>query len=225
MFRNEGIIYVLDQKIRGRDMFERLARTRQELMKFGCRELDEEVRETYPTSRKDMLSLLKRYSRMENADPIIAVSSWAEVRHPDVARELINGGFSVIIASRAKDFEQSKETDTRIVGRGPVLHHIIDVQSSLRAYLRGLEATKGSKLNDARKNEAREFAEKLWPHIVEAVETVGTTNREDVSAQLNKAGCKSRKGFPISASTLKRYATQAGKELEWDELLKQYEKN
>lgn len=222
MYKKVAVIYVLKQKIGGKDMYERIAQTRRELMKFGCRELQEEVIESSPTSRQSMLTLLDKFMREVDTDPIIAVSTWEEIRHPDVVQRLIDGAFSLIVADKAKSFEDSMKPDTQRTRMDPVLKHIIDMQASLREYLQGREATKGSKVNLLRKMEAKEFAEKLWPHIAWAVEEAKTTKQSEIAKFLNEAGHRTRTGREITQPLISRYIEQAGKGREWDALLKQY---
>ena len=100
MFKNQGVIYVLNQKMNGKDMYERLARTRQELMKFGCRELEGEVVEANAEERTSLINLLARYNAQPMTDPIIAVSTWKEISHPEIAKRLLDGGIRLL--SRTK---------------------------------------------------------------------------------------------------------------------------
>ncbi len=222
MFKNHGVIYVLNQKMNGKDMYERLARTRQELMKFGCRELEDEVVEADAEERTSLINLLVRYNDHPMVDPIIAVSTWKEISHPEIAKRLLDGGYSVVVADEAENFEQSKEGDERFVFRGPVMDHIVKFRSKLAASLDGFTYVKRSETNTARRNKATEFAEYMWPYIEAAAKEAKTTNQGEIARMLTASGLKPVEGEVIQQAHVSRYIDRVGKRKEWKALEKAF---
>ena len=222
MIRTGGVIYVLKRKIDRCDYQTRIARTRAELMNFGGTELEQAVVEEHPKSRRSMLELLARWSRRLQKDPIIAVSTWKEVKNLDVARALITGGFSVIVANQARDFHLSKEEEPGFVCRGPVMEHLLEINRRLRSYVDAKESGSKGAENEQRAGKAKEFALNIWPAIEHAAEEAKTTNQSEIAAILGSQGLKSTKGSTIRQSQISRYIRQAGKEADWDELLQRF---
>ena len=207
----------------GQDVYERLARTRQELMMFGCHELEKEVIETDPESRISLLNLLARYDARPKDDPIIAVSTWKEVSHPEIAKRLLEGGYSVVVADEAENFEESKEDDDRFVFRGPVLNHIVKIRSKLEASLEGTAFARKSQINLARRNKAEEFAEYMWPYIEATAEEWKTSNQTEIAKRLTESGLKPVEGDVIQQAHVSRYISRARKQKEWNAFKKSLE--
>ena len=220
--RTRGVIYVLKAKLGGRDCWERIARTRTEFMSFGGTFIEQPIVEEYPNSRRSMLDLLKRCSRQRQNDPIIAVSTWKEVAFLDVARALIKGGFSVIVADQANDFHLSKEEEPGFVFRGPVMEHLLEINRKLRAYADAKETGSSGVVNELRARAVKEFALIIWPAIKNAAEEAETSSQKKIAAILGSQGLKSTKGSAISQAFISRYIGQAGKEEDWDKLLRQF---
>lgn len=220
MFKNQGVIYVLNQRMNGRDVYERIARARQELMKFGCNELEKDVIEADPEKRTSLINLLARYNAKPMADPIIVVSTWKEISHPEVAKQLLEWGYSVVVADEAENFEKSKEGDERFVFRGPVLDHIVKFRSKLEASLDGVTYANRSETNKARKTKAADFAEYMWPYIEAAAKEGKTTSQGEVAEMLTASGLKPVDGEVIQQAHVSRYISRAGKQDAWKALKK-----
>ena len=202
------------------DVYERLARTRQELMMFGCHELEKEVIETDPESRIALLNLLARYDARPRDDPIIVVSTWKEVSHPEIAKRLLEGGYSVFVADEVENSEESKEDDDRFVFRGPVMRHMVKILSRLEASLEGATFARKSETNLARSNKAEEFAEYIWPYIEATAEEWKTSNQTEIAKRLTDSGLKPVEGEVIQQAHVSRYIKRARKQKEWDILKK-----
>ena len=211
MMRTGGVIYVFKRKIDGRDYRTRIAKTRNEFMNFGGRELERAVVEECPTSRQSMLELIKR-SRQRQNDSIIAVSTWKEVANLNVARALINGGFSVIVADLARDFHLSKEEEPGFVCRGPVMEHALEMSRKLQSYVDGRKTGRFSAVNEQRARAANAFALNIWPAIEQAAKEAKTANQSEIAAILGSQGLNSINGYTIKQSHILRYIGQAGKE-------------
>jgi len=199
----------------GQDVYERLARTRQELMMFGCHELEKEVIETDPESRISLLNLLARYDARPKDDPIIAVSTWKEVNHPEVAKRLLEGSYSIVVADEAENFEESIEDDDRLVFRGPVIKHMSKILSRLEASLEGATFAKKSEKNLARRSKAEKFAEYMWPYIEAIAEEWKTSNQTEIAKRLTDSGLKPVEGEVIQQAHVSRYISRARKQKEW----------
>ncbi len=193
-------------------------------MNFGGIELEQAVVEEHPKSRRSMLELLARWSRRLQKNPIIAVSTWKEVKNLDVAQALIQGGFTVIVADQARDFHLSKEEEPGFVCRGPVMEHALEMSRKLQSYVDGRKTGRFSAVNEQRADKAKEFALNIWPAIEHAVEDAETTNQSEIAAILNNLGLESTRGSEISQALVTRYIRQAGKETDWDELLRRFPK-
>ena len=172
MMKSNYLVYALDKVIDGKSPGERISEVRRQLMKFDCNPLEDEDWEyieskTTQESRTVIINILNRYDSLPMHDPIIAVPTWKDIAHPEVARRLSEGNYSVLIAEYAKDFDRQK-TEGEYVGVGPVLNHISENSAKLRAYLDSLGhlKTQGeNQRNRGRKNSAKDFAEIMWAHI------------------------------------------------------------
>ena len=194
MIRTSGVIYVLREKLRGRDRWKRIANTRAEFMKMRGEVIEPPIVEEDPASRRSMLELINRCSRQPQNDLIIAVSTWKEVANFDVARALIEGGFSVIVADQAQDFHLSEEEGPGFVFRGPVLEHLVKMRGKLQSYVDGGKTGRFSAVNEQRAGKAKEFALNKWPAIEQAAEEAKTTNQSEIAAILGSQGLKSTRG-------------------------------
>ena len=224
MIRTSGVIYVLREKLGGRDRWKRIANTRAEFMKMRGEVIEPPIVEEDPASRRSMLELINRCSRQRQNDSIIAVSTWKEVANFDVARALIEGGISVIVADQAQDFHLSEEEGPGFVFKGPVLEHLLEINRKLRAYVDGRKTGRFSAVNELRTRAANAFALNIWPAIEHAVEEAKTTNQSEIAAILGSQGLKSTRGSPIRQAQVSSYIRKAGKEAEWAELLRRFPK-
>jgi len=205
MFHTDGVIYVLKAKIGDRDHLTRIANTRAEFMKFGGTVIEHPTVEEFPNSRGSMLELIARCSRQRLNDPLIAVSTWEEVRNLDVAQALIKGGFSVIVGDQAQDFHLSKEEEPGSVFRGPVMEHLLEMNRKLRSYVDGRKTDRFGAVNEQKARAANTFALNIWPAIEHAAEEAKTTNQSEIAAILGSLGLKSTMGSPIRQAQISSY--------------------
>ena len=200
-------------------------------MKFNSKPLEKQDREYIEPresleSRKLIFHLLDRYDSQPQYDPIIAVPTWKDIAHPEVARRLYERSYSVCIADLAENFDEQESQDDFIFG-GPVMDHISENKARLKAYLDslGLVETLGeNQVNSDRKKLADIFAEKTWVHIERIARELNTTIQSEIAARLNKEGYRTAQGAEISQSHIHRFIGRAGKKDEWEAIKKAIEK-
>ncbi len=230
MMKTKHLIYALDKQIGGKSFSERVSSVRKQLMKFDSKPLEEkiyiEARETLK-SRKTILQLLDRYDHQPHFDPIIAVPTWKDVIHPEVARRLYAGSYSLLIAEYAKDFDKQIVTDGRdYVGSGPVMSHVGVNNAKLKSYLDGLDiaATHGeNKMNNDRRNSAEIYADMMWVHIERIAKETSTTVQSAIAKRLNEEGYKTPDGAEIAQPHVHRYISRARKHDEWKSLKNEFQ--
>jgi hypothetical protein len=223
MMKTKHLIYAQDKQIGGKNFSERVSSVRRQLEKFDSKPLEEkiyvEARKTLE-SRKTILQLLDRYDHQPHLDPIIAVPTWKDIVHPEVARRLYAGSYSVLIAELAEGFDQQIIIDGRdYVGSGPVMSHVGENNAKLKSYLDGLNiaATHGeNKMNNDRRNNAEIYAAMMWDHIERIAKETNTTVQTAIAKRLDEEGHKSAEGAVISQSHVRRYIHGSGKHKKWE---------
>ena len=221
MIDTDGVIYVLKRKVGSRDYWTRMANAQTEFERYGGTLIEQPIVEESPTSRRSMLELLARCSRRRQQDPLIAVSTWKEVANLDVARALIKGGFTVVVADEARKFRLANTEKPNAVY---LLEHVLEINRKLRAYVDAKETGSSGVVNELRAGAAKEFALNIWPAIKNAAEESETTNQTKIAAILDSQGLKSTKGSTIRQAHIARYIKGAGKEADWKELRRQFPK-
>lgn len=227
MLKNQCVIYALDKRIGGMSAGDRVSLVRRELMKFHCHELEErekiESRDSLD-SRKAILHLLDRYDANPHDDPIIAISTWKEINHPEVARRLYDGSYSVVIADQAVNFDR-QENRGEFIYNGPVLDHVSENKGKLKSYLDSLERSETlgeNAINQERKNSGEVFAEKMWIQIERIARKSKTTVQSEIARCLNEEGYGTIEGAEISQTHVHRFISRARKFDEWDSLKKAF---
>ena len=102
------------------------------------------------------------------------------------------------------------------------MEHTLQISKKLRAYVDAIESGSKGAVNEQRAVAAKEFALRIWPAIKKAAEEAETANQKKITAILGSQGLKSTRGSVISQALISRYIKQAGKEADWDELLRQF---
>ena len=151
MFHTDGVIYVLKAKIADRDHLTRIANTRAEFMKFGGTVIEHPTVEEFPNSRRSMLELIAWCSRRRPDDPLIAVSTWEELRNLKVAQALIRGGLTVVVADECRVFRLANTENPNAVYWNDLTEHALQISKKLRAYVDAIQSgSKGAVNNLAR---------------------------------------------------------------------------
>ena len=102
------------------------------------------------------------------------------------------------------------------------MEHALEINRKLRAYTDAMATASSGVVNEQRARRAKEVALKIWPAMKNAAEEAKTTNQKNIAAILDSQGLKSTTGSAIRQALISRYIKQAGKEADWDELLRQF---
>ena len=104
------------------------------------------------------------------------------------------------------------------------MEHALEMSRKLQSYVDGRKTGRFSAVNEQRAGKAKEFALNIWPAIEQAAKEAKTTNQSEIAAILGSQGLNSINGYTIKQSHILRYIGQAGKEADWDKLLRQFPK-
>jgi hypothetical protein len=206
LFKNHAFIYARNKRLGGMSPQDRVQRVRAKLFNLGT-EILGEVIEGSSLSNERLQELIQEHREI---DPIIAVNTFKDVSDYDTAKMLTDGSVSVIVADELKTPTNSLEE---------VLPHLVQTLHQLQNSVKGTESNKQNPMNSARASTAKEFAEKIYPEMVQATKEKGVNSRRKVATHLNEKGLLTATGKPITTTQLTRYAKAAGKVQEWERII------
>jgi hypothetical protein len=160
----------------------------------------------------------------QEQDVTIAVHSWDEISSPHTARMLLQHDMSVLAIDRLTPDVSFVEPDDDgwYRKRIPIVRHFDDNIKSLDAIVAASDAANQNPVQNQTRMEARQQARQMYPEMVDACQTLHTSNLGEIIDYMTKKGFTAPNGGEIRRTHLLRWAERARELKNWQELLNGY---